>query len=206
MPADRHACLVVVTVAHIDSLLIQGVGGFAVDFRGRDIRIGIRPTLRQLAAGVDMTIEQIGNGFAARLTGQPHVEDGLHRVRPRAFYGTAAQQNDHRVGVGADHCLNHPQVTDGELHIIPVKALGLITVGKSRENNGNLRLFRCPPRLIQQHVRRIAPVVAAGRIDGIRQEVQRLGKPCRVDVAGACTLIAQILRHGANDGDFCALL
>ena len=94
----------------------------------------------------------------------------------------------------------------GHFHIVPVKALGLIAVGKSRENNGDLRLLCRRPRLIQQRVRGITPVIAAGGIDGIRQEVQRLRKPCGVDVAGACALIAQIFCHGSNDGDFCALL
>ena len=70
---DRYARLVIIPIAHIDALLIQSIGGLAVDFRGRDVLIAVRPALRQLTAGIGAAIEQLGGSLTARLTGQPHV-------------------------------------------------------------------------------------------------------------------------------------
>ena len=81
---DRYARLVIIPIAHIDALLIQSIGGLAVDFRGRDVLIAVRPALRQLTAGIGAAIEQLGGSLTARLTGQPHVsaqvDESLHNT------------------------------------------------------------------------------------------------------------------------------
>ena len=79
-------------------------------------------------------------------------------------------------------------------------------IRETRKYHGDLRLPRRPSCFFQKCVRRIAPVIAAGRIDGIRQKIQWLRQPCGVDVAGTGSLIAQILCHRTNNGDFRALL
>lgn len=170
-PAQGFSGLVVVAVSGVEAFQVEGVFPFAI-VGGRDaVLIPQGPALGQLPAGVGSPVEQVGNGLAPGLPRQAHIEDGPHLPLPGALHRAAAQQHHHSIGVGLCHGLYHLPLPFGQLHVLPVKALGLRLLWKAGKHDGNLGLPRRCGRLSQQRFGGLTLGAAAGGKGGIRQEV-----------------------------------
>ena len=92
------------------------------------------------------------------------------------------------------------------LHVLPVKALGLVPPRQAREHHRNLYGFRQRRRFRNQLIGGVPPPVAAGGEGQAGHGVHGVGDAGGVDVAGARPLEAQLLCHVADKGHGLALL
>ena len=128
-PANLHAGFVVVPVAHINTFPVLGVLR-SIAAAGRTVTVCKGPAFCQFATRIGLTVKQSGGSLPSGLPRQPHVQDRLHPVRPWAFHHTAAQQHHDGVWIGFCHRLDHSYMALRHGKVLPVKALGFISVRK----------------------------------------------------------------------------
>ena len=197
-PADVFFRLVIVAVAHIDAFLIQGVFG-TVEFCRGAVPQDHGPGLRQLAAGIGTTVEQVSRGFAAGLTGQTQVENGFDLLRPGAFHDAAAQQHHHRVGIGGGNGVDQLQMALRHMQMFPVIAFGLILIRQARKDHCHIGGFGGGDRLCQQFFRGGAIVETAHDVGQVRHGRAGGYQFGGIDVAGAGALEPGSFCHGADE-------
>lgn len=116
----------VVAVSDVDVLAVEGAAGLgAVVEEGRVVLQALREAERQLARGVVVAKDDVGDGVAGLVAAVPGLEDGRSSVEPGHLLGGAGLHDDDGVGVGGgdlgDELVQHA----GELHAGAVGALRL---------------------------------------------------------------------------------
>ena len=195
--AHRLFRRVVIAVAHIHAFAVFCIP-LSKGIFGKDIRIGNRPCLRQLATGICFSGQKIGNGLTAGLPRQAHIDNRLDFIRPRQLHCAAAQQHHHSIAVCRRHRFNHAVVPRRKPHMLPVKGFRFINLRQSCHHNGYLMSLGCLCRFLQGSVRHVPLRVAAGSKRSVRHGIGQIDQFCGVDMAAAGALIAQLLRHMAD--------
>lgn len=116
----------VVAVSHVDVLAVEGAAGLgAVVEEGRVVLQALGEAEGQLARGVVVAKDDVGDGVARLVAAVPGLEDGGRGVEPGHLLGGARLHDDDGVGVGGgdlgDELVQHA----GELHAGAIGALRL---------------------------------------------------------------------------------
>lgn len=113
-------------VADVDVLAVQGAGALGAEVEeGRVVLQALGEGQGQLAAGVDVAKEHVGDSVARLVATVPRLHDGGDVVVPGHLDGRARLHDDDRVLVGSGH--GGDEIVHGcrQPHVVAVVALGL---------------------------------------------------------------------------------
>ncbi|TLS29344.1 hypothetical protein PpBr36_01550 [Pyricularia pennisetigena] len=125
---EEHGAVggLVEAVADVDVLAVQGAGTLGAEIEeGRVVLAADGEGQGELAAGVDVAKEDVGDGVARLVAAVPRLQDGGDVAVPGHLDGRARLHDDDRVLVGGGHGGDEVVHGRGQLHVGAVVALGL---------------------------------------------------------------------------------
>ena len=167
-----------------------------------------REGLGQLAGGVDLAEEHVGNRAAAGLPHHPRLQHGRRAVDPLAHgHGGAVVEDDHAVGLDGGHGLDQRHLLRGQVEVGAVVAFGFLEGRQGDVEQGHIGGLGRGHGLVDQ----VGPEAVVG---GIAFAVGQLGAAGQllqlveghvhlggVDVRAAAALEVRLLRRAADHGD-----
>ncbi|KAJ6443523.1 cell wall protein [Purpureocillium lavendulum] len=170
-------------VADVDVLAVEGAAGLGaeVEERGHVLQAAGEAE-GELARGVGVAKEHVGDGVAGLVAAVPGLDDGARVGEPRHLLGRARLHHHGRVGVGGDDGGDEPVERSGQPHALAVGALGLPVRVEARAHHHLVVLRRegRRPRNLVVVVDDLAPADAQGSVLGrarVAAELRRRRRP-----------------------------
>jgi len=127
-----------ITVARENSFPVLFDFPFAVFLTERDIPARLHPCLAQLAAWIDLPVEQAPACFPAFLSRKDHVQNACSLIRKRHFHRTAPGKNDSDFLPCPAQRVNQLQLVPRHGKVLPVKSFAFVTVRQASEEQDGI--------------------------------------------------------------------